>query len=97
MLNFAIIFCIVMMSARVLAVFVGAHCVLDNYASTEYSLACTVIFTQFVGLCCNSSFVLCFREQSIVGSPYNMAPELLRGEAYDEKVGWCYSCCTCTC
>ena len=26
------------------------------------------------------------REQSIVGSPYNMAPELLRGEAYDEKV-----------
>lgn len=27
-----------------------------------------------------------FREQSIVGSPFNMAPELLRGEAYDEKV-----------
>lgn len=25
------------------------------------------------------------KEQSIVGSPFNMAPELLRGEAYDEK------------
>ena len=37
----------------------------------------------------NSStcFILVYcREQSIVGSPYNMAPELLRGEAYDEKV-----------
>lgn len=25
-----------------------------------------------------------------MGSPYNMAPELLRGEAYDEKVGRWY-------
>lgn len=32
MLNFAIILCIVMISARVLAVFVGAHCVLDLLA-----------------------------------------------------------------
>ena len=32
MLNFPIILCIVMMSARVLAVFVGAHCVLDMLA-----------------------------------------------------------------
>ena len=32
MLNFAIILCIVMMSARVLAVFVGTHCVLDMLA-----------------------------------------------------------------
>ena len=25
-----------------------------------------------------------------MGSPYNMAPELLRGEPYDEKVSRCY-------
>lgn len=31
-------------------------------------------------------FYIC-REQSIVGSPFNMAPELLRGECYDDKVG----------
>lgn len=35
-------------------------------------------------------FSLYFREQSIVGSPYNMAPELLRGENYDEKVSRWY-------
>lgn len=35
---------------------------------------------------CLTIFYIC-REQSIVGSPFNMAPELLRGECYDDKVG----------
>ena len=33
--------------------------------------------------------------QTVVGSPYNMAPELLRGETYDNKVPCCQGLFVC--